>query len=369
VNNPGLTVSLPDPGRCPINPKHNFLTMRRRYRYRGSRGSSVRTKVVPGKPVSVATLARREKRLVTTIGRLEQLSEDPAYLAEESLRLSRIHQIDAEIEKLIAFKKTFEQKEAADALARISAIYAHVARSFVDSRSWWQKFTDPIPDFKYSLPSTKNRRIATNFSATGGSTGKSFGCFTQSMETWASVRQIERAYLDACDSNQAEISRRLEALSSERNELKPRKIWHKTPSDLPQLKAELSTCQELLAQAMLDEERLRSIYGVDDNTIGKAAAFDEKTRKLANKLRPQLLIQLERSNSCPYCGGELGKTPNADHIVPVSLGGLSTVSNMVFVCATCNNNKANLTLREYCLKYSLNRDHIESILTLLGKRV
>lgn len=339
------------------------------YNRRRSRSSSPRTKIVPGKPISVSTLARREKRLVNLISRLDQLSNDPAYLAEESLRISRIAQIEVASKELSASKYAFEKEASTEALVKISAIYAHAAKTFVDNRSWWQRFTDPIVDFKYSLPSTYGTRVEPRFSPIGGRYGNSYGCFRQSVETWRKVCLVEDHYLDVCKNYSEDISNKLDALASERSELAPRKICHKTPSQLAALRIELNSCRQLLADAMLDEDRLRNLYGVDDVTIGKAAAFDEQTRKLAEKLRPQLFSQLKHSEDCPYCGGTLGGTPNADHIVPVSLGGLSTASNLVFVCATCNNKKSNLTLREFCIMYSLDRDTIERVLATLGKRV
>ena len=75
----------------------------------------------------------------------------------------------------------------------------------------------------------------------------------------------------------------------------------------------------------------------------------------------------EKQTHCPYCGGGLGAQPHADHIYPVAKGGLSTIANMVLVCAECNNKKAEHTLTAFIRLYGLDRGAIETRLTELGK--
>jgi hypothetical protein len=54
---------------------------------------------------------------------------------------------------------------------------------------------------------------------------------------------------------------------------------------------------------------------------------------------------LERDNFfCQYCGGE-GNT--IDHIIPISMGGISTFSNCVCACLVCNKLKGSLSLGEF----------------------
>ena len=78
--------------------------------------------------------------------------------------------------------------------------------------------------------------------------------------------------------------------------------------------------------------------------------------------------QLEVTTECPYCGKELIEgDEHADHIYPVSLGGKPLVGNMVFVCSSCNLHKSNKTLREFIVKFDLNREEIEERLFLLNK--
>jgi 5-methylcytosine-specific restriction endonuclease McrA len=78
---------------------------------------------------------------------------------------------------------------------------------------------------------------------------------------------------------------------------------------------------------------------------------------------------LGRDHDCPYCGSELGQKPHADHINPVAYGGLSVSENMVYVCASCNLRKKDLTLQEFIRAANLERDAVEQRLMRLGKRV
>lgn len=50
---------------------------------------------------------------------------------------------------------------------------------------------------------------------------------------------------------------------------------------------------------------------------------------------------------CVYCGNDNKKTLTLDHVVPQSKGGPNTWDNLVTACKRCNNEKADLTLKEY----------------------
>lgn len=95
----------------------------------------------------------------------------------------------------------------------------------------------------------------------------------------------------------------------------------------------------------------------------KAAAFDKSPRDLASQIRNKLNVQTH----CPYCGGELGAEMHADHIYPLSKGGLSVSSNMVFVCVACNMKKRDMTLNAFIKKLDLVREDVEKRLDQLGK--
>lgn len=104
------------------------------------------------------------------------------------------------------------------------------------------------------------------------------------------------------------------------------------------------------------EERIISLKN-------KAAETTRRKRTIADSIKKQL----SKYPYCPYCFGEIGENPHADHIYPVSKGGESLQKNMVFVCNTCNLNKGDKTLSAFIKKYNLNRDKIEHELDILGK--
>jgi len=50
---------------------------------------------------------------------------------------------------------------------------------------------------------------------------------------------------------------------------------------------------------------------------------------------------------CVYCGDSHRRDLTIDHVVPQSKGGPNTWDNLVTACKRCNNEKADLTLKEY----------------------
>lgn len=102
----------------------------------------------------------------------------------------------------------------------------------------------------------------------------------------------------------------------------------------------------------------------------KAAAYDEKQREQASSVRKTLFSQLKKSKFCPYCYQLINKeNVHADHIHPVSKGGLSTKTNMVLVCSTCNLAKRNHTLRSFCSRCGFDFETVVARLMSLGKDV
>lgn len=81
----------------------------------------------------------------------------------------------------------------------------------------------------------------------------------------------------------------------------------------------------------------------------------------------RLKKSLPRDHACPYCGGNLGVTPHPDHIHPVSKGGLSIKTNLVYVCSPCNTKKKNLTLNQFIDLAKLDYKLVRSRLQMLGK--
>jgi 5-methylcytosine-specific restriction endonuclease McrA len=109
-----------------------------------------------------------------------------------------------------------------------------------------------------------------------------------------------------------------------------------------------------------EKEKEEKKYGKKE---ALAAAHLGEGRLRAKQIRDGLEI----SYRCPYCGGNIGSTPHADHIYPLSLGGLSTDENMIFACSKCNLKKKDDTLRKFIQKNNLNRDKIEARLEKMGK--
>jgi 5-methylcytosine-specific restriction endonuclease McrA len=99
-----------------------------------------------------------------------------------------------------------------------------------------------------------------------------------------------------------------------------------------------------------------------------AAAYRGETRELANVIKRKLNQEFKNHDFCPYCFNPIGDSPHADHIYPVSRGGLSTIENMIYVCKDCNSKKSDFTLLEFIKASNLNRDRIEVVLEKMGKR-
>lgn len=104
--------------------------------------------------------------------------------------------------------------------------------------------------------------------------------------------------------------------------------------------------------------------GARERTSALAAAHLKRSRAIARSVK----VQLDLSPDCPYCGSPLGRETHADHIYPVSHGGLSTWANMVYICVDCNARKRDLTLREFIEKFGLDRGRIEAALARLEKK-
>ena len=57
----------------------------------------------------------------------------------------------------------------------------------------------------------------------------------------------------------------------------------------------------------------------------------------------------------------------ADHIHPISKGGLSVIQNMVLVCSSCNQLKSDKLLRRFASQAGFNFNEICERLESLGK--
>ena len=118
----------------------------------------------------------------------------------------------------------------------------------------------------------------------------------------------------------------------------------------------------------LNEEKINKVKEEASKYKAQAYAHQQKTRDLSEEIKKEIKNQENIFPVCPYCEQSLGLEPHADHIYPVTLGGLGTKENMVYVCSKCNQSKGPHTLREFIKKKDLNRDRVENNLSLLGKK-
>lgn len=116
----------------------------------------------------------------------------------------------------------------------------------------------------------------------------------------------------------------------------------------------------------------RKVAQPDDYEVlkAKAAALDGKNRRNQPELKNDLRPELEKYKRCAYCESDLKfADSHIDHIIPVSKGGLGTLSNTVLVCSKCNLSKRAKTLRRFCVDAGLNYETVIARLEMVGKEV
>ena len=298
----------------------------------------------PSSTPTAAQVAKRVKRFQRAIDVLTAKDADPGFRASEQWKRD-------EQSRLIKCFTTQTRELHESAAERIDVIFTQHSKLFQASRGFISQWFESIPDFRFCLSS---------FSFQTGSTdknNKNYGPYVATPEVLSEVHAIVAKYKER-------VSRIRTKYEGERERLLPFKFGGYTTQDLDKVRIRLAAATLELERRDLDEQKLRSVYGVDDNTIAQAAAHSGHTRQHGAKIKTRLFPQTE----CPYCGGELGDAPHADHIYPVILGGLSTLENMVLACSVCNLQKAHLTIREFAERFGKNRELIEGRLTRLGKR-
>lgn len=159
--------------------------------------------------------------------------------------------------------------------------------------------------------------------------------------------------------------------------LKAREPWPKLPKGETNLKIGGATIK--IAFSELDPETLDALIAQNEERANqdelklldlqaRAAATEKEVRRQAQKFRRDLHKQLSLVSVCPYCTGELDDTnARLDHVYPVSKGGKSAPKNLVFVCLQCNQDKSNLTLRSFLIKFSKPETDVYKRLEILGK--
>ena len=70
---------------------------------------------------------------------------------------------------------------------------------------------------------------------------------------------------------------------------------------------------------------------------------------LTGRIVEELIV--ESNGICPYCKEPITEgTGHVDHIIPVSGGGTNNRSNLVYVCADCNQRKHNKSLLSFIME-------------------
>lgn len=86
--------------------------------------------------------------------------------------------------------------------------------------------------------------------------------------------------------------------------------------------------------------------------IGKAkrANINHKRRTITKQgdVTTKQILQLQKSKTCYWCETSLkNKKVNIDHYIPISKGGLHTLSNLVASCSHCNKKKSSRNPLEF----------------------
>ena len=149
---------------------------------------------------------------------------------------------------------------------------------------------------------------------------------------------------------------------------------------LAYLRSEFQTLQVLISKIS------NAMYALRENSTRAKAATEVAARETVKKEKQERILamaqahaglireasrgvlkKLSKNHPCPYCFGDLGKNPHADHIHPVSKGGQAKVANMVYVCACCNAKKRDMTLNQFIENFQLDRSRVFAALRALGK--
>jgi 5-methylcytosine-specific restriction endonuclease McrA len=138
------------------------------------------------------------------------------------------------------------------------------------------------------------------------------------------------------------------------------KYWYEMRHSAAIARENISALKKLITKKKRDEKLLELKAG--------AAKNQKKTRTLASPVKSRISEQFKILSQCPYCCITIDiNNAHADHIYPVSKGGLSTPKNMVFICSGCNLKKGSKTLSQFIKENNLPRSVIEKNLDLLNK--
>lgn len=101
------------------------------------------------------------------------------------------------------------------------------------------------------------------------------------------------------------------------------------------------------------EEAIERVRRYRETPKGKSSKKNYEHKRRTEKRKGdvstnQLLELIEKSSECYWCKESLSdKVTHIDHLVPLSRGGLHTISNLRVTCSKCNLKKGNKTPEEY----------------------
>ena len=129
----------------------------------------------------------------------------------------------------------------------------------------------------------------------------------------------------------------------------------------------LEPAQRYLDHVKAELQRHLDALGGDTARLERLEAIQARVLRKERELAARLRLTFTPTGQCPYCGQPLGNDPHLDHIYPVSKGGLSVSTNLVFACLQCNQRKSDMTLAAFLKAYNLDRQEAETRLSQLGK--
>jgi len=134
---------------------------------------------------------------------------------------------------------------------------------------------------------------------------------------------------------------------------KNRSNYAKTEKSKARTKAYLQTERGRIVHKLCWNKRRARKISADDGTITPLVWKDK----------------LRQSNyTCTYCGEKL-VSPHMDHVIPLSKGGLHTISNVVPACQSCNSSKHTKTPDEWKkIHHPLDKSHIKRVKYAYGTK-
>ena len=167
------------------------------------------------------------------------------------------------------------------------------------------------------------------------------------------VKKVDKELELVCLTNQFIINYNWYSRCSDSLDKKFKKILDKS---LTKVSIVLASYPEFIKKAKKREQNAR------------LAALENNLRNGSQSIRSILMNNLCIPFQCPYCENfEESNNLEADHIIPITMGGQSRLQNMVMVCKDCNQKKSAFSLRHFCRREGFNFDVICDRLENMGK--